>query len=474
MLVFSTRLPIKDTMTKEACLNLLIEWIIESPHYSINKIDYDITSEKDFEVIGENVCFSIRHVKSEGIELVACRFVNKEIDAVWYSDSIFLDENGEKSLLVQLNCNRIHYNTQLPKIHKPYVVRKFVEGGFCKDDAGIPICDTPIEIGDNLYDVCVDVMNGRYSNAMPVVYVSCNYLEQYVIKPDDLAKKLGGVAHVFVEKDRETALRLREDTDSNNAYMGYVGIYFPKTKLCRKHGAEYYSNEREMRNEIINSVWSALTNRVDASIYNWHQITALQSRQRLAEMQDISAKDRQQLSEYMDNFDAENEELRNQLAELNKQLYSVQAQLDICRASMKDIDTNGCFYKMGSEPNLYVSERNDLLYSILSQVQNKYEKNSRGYAIIKSLLEANPREGECSRIIAELKNIFSGDGKLNSAKKAQLKALGFIVEEEGTHYKLVFHDSRYSFSVSKTPSDHREGKNMISDIAKIIDITRKI
>lgn len=74
----------------------------------------------------------------------------------------------------------------------------------------------------------------------------------------------------------------------------------------------------------------------------------------------------------------------------------------------------------------------------------------------------------------EVRNVFSGDGKLTSAKKSQLKSVGFSIEEEGPHYKLIFHDQRYMFTVSKTSGDHREGKNMISDIDKIIDIERKI
>ncbi len=48
------------------------------------------------------------------------------------------------------------------------------------------------------------------------------------------------------------------------------------------------------------------------------------------------------------------------------------------------------------------------------------------------------------------------------------------MEEEGPHYKVIFHDERYMFTVSKTPSDYREGKNMISEIAKIIEVERKI
>lgn len=473
MLVFSTRLPLKNTVTQEDCLRLFIEWITESPHYPVSDIEYDIGSCADFDFSKENITFSIRHIKGEQMELSACRFVNRESDAVWCNDIIFLCEDETKSLLIQLNCNRTTYNTQLPPIHKPYIVRKFVEGGFCRSDAGIPVCDTPIEVDENYYDTCVKIMRGTYPNSMPIVYVSCDYKGEYIISPEYLARQLSGVAHVFAEKNRETALSLRDDTDGNNAHTGYVGIYFPGTKFCQKHGIQYYCNVREMGNEIINSVWSALINRLDASVYNWNQIIAIQSRQKMSEWQDISTKDKQQLSEYMDNFDAENESLRQQITELNKQVYSLHAQLDAFRSSISETE-DACFYKMGKEPNLYASERNDLLYSILSQAQNKYDVNSRGYVIIQSLLEANPQVGECSKIVSELRNIFSGDGRLTSSKKSQLKGLGFSVEEEGSHYKIIFHDERYMFTVSKTPSDHREGKNMISDICKIIDIERKI
>ena len=70
--------------------------------------------------------------------------------------------------------------------------------------------------------------------------------------------------------------------------------------------------------------------------------------------------------------------------------------------------------------------------------------------------------------------IFGGGGRLNKTAKAQLKDLGFIIEEDGPHYKIIFHDPRYMFTVSKTPSDHREGKNMISQIRAVIDVNKKI
>ena len=176
----------------------------------------------------------------------------------------------------------------------------------------------------------------------------------------------------------------------------------------------------------------------------------------------------------MDNFDVENEALREQIGELNRQVYSLHTQLEAIRSAKKETDAEKHFYNMGEEPNLYDSERNDLLYSILSQVKDKFERNSRGYVLIQSLLEANPRVGECAKIMEEVKNVFCGDGRLTSAKKSRLKDVGFSVQEDGPHYKLIFHDERYMFTISKTPSDYRNGDNTISDICKRLDIERKI
>ena len=474
MLVFSTRLPLRDEITQADCLQVFDDWIVESPHYPIERIDYDISSHNDYDYSKGNITISFRHFKNEDIEMSACRLVNEEENAVWYNDCIFLNENGNKSLLVQLNCGRTNFNSPLPQIHKPYIVRKFVEGGFCRDDAGIPVTDNPLGVDSGFYTTCVDIMQGKHPCTMPAVYISCDYWNQTVISPKYIANQLSGVAHVFFEQHYETALSLKEDTDGNNAYNGYIGIYFPGTKYCQKHSINYYRDYKELSREVISSVWKALTNRADALAYNWNQIIALQARQKMGEWRNISEKNREELELYTHSFDQENKELREQNDSLAQQLYATRSRLDAILASSNNDDAESCFYKMGNIPNLYPSERNDLLYSILTQVQNRYDPNSRAYAIIQALIEANPKVGECERVIQSVHTIFGSGGQLTKAQKAELKSLGFTLEDGGTHYKMHFHDPQYMFTVAKTPSDHRDGKNLISDICKIIDIDRNV
>jgi len=318
-------------------------------------------------------------------------------------------------------------------------------------------------------------MNGAHAYSMPSVYISRDYWDNTAVSANYLAKKLSGIAHVFVEKDCATAWNLRNDTNGNNAHTGYVGIYFPGTNYCQKHSIDYYSDYKEMAQEIINAVWKALINRLDSASYNWNQILALQARQKMVEWRDISENDQKTLQEYISAFDSENGTLRKQIDELNQQLYALRAERDSLRLAVNSKDENSCFYKMGKEPNLYASERNDLLYSILSQVHNKFEKSSRAYTILSSLLEANPRVGECAHVIEELRSIFRNGAQITQSSKTKLRDLGFEIEEDGRHDKIKFHnDPRYMFTVSKTPGDYREGLNLISDICKAIDVEKKI
>ena len=475
MLVFSTRLPLKQEVSQEICLELFIDWVIQSEHYPISNIAYDVSSHEDYHIEEGKISFSISHYKDDKIELSACRLENNETNAVWINDCIFLQEQGIKTLLIQLNCNRLDFSIKLPLIHKPYIVRKFVEGGFCRDDASILVTDSPIEVNDSNFDLCASIMRCELNYTMPVVYVSCDYWGSTAISAGYLAKQLSGVAHVFVETNHEIALKLREVTGGKNAHNGYIGVYFPGSEFCQKFCLDYFEDYKVMGRAVIDSVWRALINRIDSSVYNWNQIMTLQARQKMNKWKVTSLADKEELEKYMSFFDSENEELSSKIHDLNEQNANLRAQLDAMRLAIQAGKDDSGFYKMGSEPDLYPGEHTELLYSILSQVQAKYETNSRAYSIIQSLLTANKPIGECSRILEGLKTVLYSGDRLNASTKSTLKDMGFIIEEDGgTHYKLTFHEPRYMFTVSKTPSDHREGKNLYSDICKILDITKKI
>lgn len=474
MLVFSSKLPLRETITNKKCLEMFFNWIENSPHYSLVNIDFDMDDPHDYDYEHEDLAIRIRFYNTDNTEIIACRFENKEKNAVWYSDCIFVNREGNRAVVIQLNCIRTNYNDKLPRIHKPYIVRLFVESGFCKEDNGIPIAAAPLKVEGQYFDICSRLMVGKQPCEIPSVYISTDYQNNTAVDPVYLAHELSGIAHVFVEENHDTALRLRESTDGNNAHNGYVGIYFPNTAFCQRHSIAQYNNKTEMAREIITSVWNTLINRVDSSTISWNQVVALKSKKEMEEWRDIGEHHKNQLSQYIASFDSENTTLREQNEELNKQVFSLRSKLDALKACLDSDEPDSLFYKKGEEHELYSGERNDLLYSILTQVKMRYEENSRAYAIIQSLINANPRVGSCERIVNAVREVFEKGGQISNIEKTKLKENGFILTEDGSHYKMSFYDNRYMFSIPKTPSDHREGKNMASDICKIINIEKKL
>ena len=475
MLVFTTRLPLKSEITEQDCLNLFVEWVKGSPHYHMESLCFNVDSHEDYEYTDGDVTFSVKYYKDEAIELAACRLHNRERNLTWDSDCIFLDSKGKKTLLVQLNCHWADLRTDFPEVHKPYIIKMFIEKGYCSFDGNIPVTDTPIIAEESNYETFRDIMCGKLCYEMPVVYISKGYWGETAVSETYLARELSGVAHVFVEKNYDIAARLQTDTAGKNVYLGYVGIYFPGAQYCQRYGLEYYKNSRkEMCDAIKEDVWDALKNRADSTQYNWNQILTLQARQKMLEEKSISEQNRAELKQYVDTLNDKKKELADKVEELNKKMLSLRAERDGLLAARGTTSRNGLFYNVGEETELYLGERNDLLYSILSQVLSKYESDTRPYCIIRSLLDANPKVGNCEKIMNEIKAVFRSGEKMTKATKCRLEELGFTIEEGGPHYKIIFKDPRYMFTVSKTPSDHRGAKNLISTICRALDVEKKI
>lgn len=457
------------------CFDVFSEWVKGSPHYGIEQLDYDVSTGLDFDYQNDCALVSIRQFSNKQIQLLACRLQCADECAAYYTDCIFLNENSEKSLLIQLNRTQLNYDMKLPRVKKPYILRYVIDFDFDKEDAGIPVIDKPLN-AEKYLGICASVMNGTHSNTMPVVYISRDFRDEVAVDPMRLAQQLGGIAHVFVEGNRSTSVFLRDQTCGDNVHSGYIGIYSPETKYCRKFSIKDYHNKNRLFWEIVNAVWAVQINRLDSSTYNWNQVIALLSRQRMMEAQDISDIAKMELDDLIKSHEKEVADLKEQRDTLNKQLYEAELECDTYRARLKDgANENEAFYNTGAEKPLYSSEQYDLLHSILSQVQNKYPQNSRAYALISSMLKANPRIGECEAMLADVDRALSDGGKLNSSSKSLLKKHGFTVTEDAKHYKLIFHDSRYMFTTSKTPSEKcRGGKNLAGEIRRVLDVEKKL
>ena len=60
----------------------------------------------------------------------------------------------------------------------------------------------------------------------------------------------------------------------------------------------------------------------------------------------------------------------------------------------------------------------------------------------------------------KLKQELKGYKNVSKSMRRMLSEMGFIIEEEGKHYKLIYYgDPRYWTTLAKTPSDIHTGEN---------------
>ena len=121
----------------------------------------------------------------------------------------------------------------------------------------------------------------------------------------------------------------------------------------------------------------------------------------------------------------------------------------------------------GEEREFYAGERSDAILFALKHGRKNLAPDGRRVHLIDGFLQANTPTEVGADLEDSLKEAFAKSGDLGQSQRRTLEELGFVVEEAGKHWKVLYHgDGRYTFSIGKTSSDHRAGKNLASTIIK--------
>ncbi len=295
---------------------------------------------------------------------------------------------------------------------------------------------------------------------MPVIYISVSDDNKPYINPENVAHHLAGMAHVIVEPDRAFSYKIMELTSRQNVYLGAVGIYWPygmgNTRLF-PYGK--YQAPSDLEKDITRIVKEALLSQQLVREATWSYLKDLHFKTKIKLLRD---KGSTELNEYMFTFDGELEAKNEQIHFLGLEINRLRTHIN---ALNKEVQTESSILTPGEEEELYPNEYNDLLITILhSELQNA-EEGSRKALLLNSLINANKISGYKNRIIDGLKEVFDNFSKLSPRDKQVLQDIGFTISEEGKHHKLIFkNDKRYQFTVAKTASDYKAGKNNISTI----------
>lgn len=132
MLLFSTILPIKDTMTKDDFIRLVIEWNQTSPHPENIIPNIEWNGERNVSYGTDELDLAIEEYRNKNI--IAIRYEKTEIDgAVWDTDYVM--NFDEMQLAVRLDRSYLESAlTVNPKFSTPHFISMLIEHGYIEDD----------------------------------------------------------------------------------------------------------------------------------------------------------------------------------------------------------------------------------------------------------------------------------------------------------------------------------------------------
>jgi len=472
MLLYSTILRIDDTLTKEAFLDLVIKWNLESPH------DENVITElrewdgnRNNRYGNEWLWLDIEEYRNKNI--IAVRFEKKEAEgAVWNTDYIMnFDE-----MRMAIRLDRSYTEDALMEdtaFSTPHFLTLLIEGGYLKDDNGLAILRDGLVISEDNLDILTRIINGEVKYKLPVVYVSKTVYNHDPVNIRWLCSKLKGVAHILVENDKRLNYRIRTACNDMNEYNGGIGVYFPNGSHRRFYYRAYIGSDRILFDKVIRSVLQYVNAQTVPLLYTWPGVNnslltdRLNSqRQERQEAENAREKAENEVEEYLGAFDEDLEKYKKQIDELTRANTSLQLENQGLRAKLSGAESVPILY-LGDEDEFFQGEIREMILDAVSEALKGTTAKTRRADVLNDILTNNDYQNIRAERERQIKTMFRDYKSLSGTLRQQLVDLGFKITEDGKHYRLAYYgDGRYKTTIAKSGSDWREGKNIASTILK--------
>lgn len=472
MLIFSTILDINDTLTKDKFIELAIEWNQNTPHANniVPNLQWD--GSRNVRFGSDEIWLEISEYRNE--DIIAIRYERVSEDGVVW-DSDFVMNFNEMRMSIQLD--RSYREDALvidSDFSTPHFIRLLIDGEYIKDDAGLKVSGRPIYITERNISILTDVINETSYFRMPVVYVSKTFDDADPIDVRKIAGRLKGVAHVLVEGSRSLNNKLRTLCSDKNEYYGAVGVYYPNSSqppkrylYHREEGYDEFLYQKVLRDLIRYSTVQQLD-----KLYTWQGVNSAilhdryiaQREERIAAEAEMK-KARTEVDDVYEAFDSELQQLQQQVDMLTRTNEALMYENQGLRAKLTEIDRQPLLY-YGEEIEFYSDEIKEMVCAAIdNSLKTATKTNTRRYDVLCDILRSNPVSCPVSDKKEKIKQMLKTYDGMSKTLRQELNDFGYTITEEGKHYKLTFFkDNRYATCLSKTPSDHREGKNAAAEI----------
>ena len=466
MVIYTTKFPINDSLTKSEFVKTVIKWNQGSKYDKIEDLAWD---ETDFNGLWkqENIVLSINEIQEK--EIIASRLQKEDEHGVWCTD--FVLDNVNKMLSVSVALETTEFTTNFfPTYYPPFFVKMILFEGFSGNDNGIMVLNREHSISE-----CISVFKGIVEKTiiskLPVVYVARTGMGENPLDVNKLAFRLQGAPHVICEPDDGIELTgFSDDLVSNEDRAGKIFIYYPshnkKSRILNLTGSCQDADYLEDR--IVNDVYNYMNSRMRKAIDTWDGVQIeklhIENKKLLSNQSAIEEEN----NNLYDVFGEQLEKMEESNIKLSNEVQRLTAELQGLRMRYSDKDKSPVLY-LGDEREFYTDEIKEIVLDIMSEYQKNCKEDSRRWHIISDLLENNEFKGLPEKRKEQLKNALKGYKNLNGSLKGLLETLGFEISDDGKHYKWTYYgDHRYVATAAKTCSDRRAGMNLSSIIEKLM------
>jgi hypothetical protein len=365
---------------------------------------------------------------------------------------------------------------ELPK--KPWLITALLGRGLGAQDGHFTVGREPFRLaGDEAaLDLAVEVVEGRASLSLPVVWLSAGDHGPGPFEGDEidrLAHQLSGVAHVVVEPDRDFSFRLRARCGGRNAYGGTIALSLPGRGILRRlHPGGRFPDAAALAEGVKTSA-RQLRSMMPAEGWDWSglELAALRSQRR-------DEGERREQAAYVDLLEGEIQSLEARVAELEAERREAS---DAAMASAGDgaegTGASGAPWDGVLEHALYEGELSDRLRLAARTALDTAEARGldpRTRAVLQRFLDKVPVSEGLRALRAGLEAATRDDRKFAPQVAKLLDRHGYREKGDTRHMRL---EPREGFAgletltLPLTPGDHRSSRNNRQQVLRTLGLT---
>lgn len=483
MIPFATEFPVKSILNRTVFIAQVTKWlsgvknstIIEAGKTELDSENAVLRSPK-----GEEL--RLRELYQEdGSKIIGIRHdIPDEEGRTWRTEAVLRHDNTKANkegiLRIRTQCFALKPGVHLDFPRKPYLVKNLLGDGLGGYDGLLDVSDQPIWLDDDDEGMMLaySATLGQASRYLPIIYVSAMGTEKWSLSKNDiqnLAFKLGGVAHVVLEPSRSFSFLLREKAEGANVYGGSIGLTLPEKGLVRRfHLGWQFRDKASLINELHNTTLN-LRSQMPAESWDWIEL-----QEQALHIQRNRDKNQQHTTKQKE------ESLREEILTLKEQINQLKEQIS-SRPVTETIGQES--WGLSNEtligqigPEIYHGEFSDrlrLAVIMALDVADQKGLDRRSKAIFQEIKKKLPVSPSLSNLIQDLEQIAKNPKKIASDATKLLSRHGYQGKSENKHIRLEAkkgYTGLEAITLPKTPSDNRGLKNQVSQIKQALGVNK--